>query len=135
GVGVLVSAALTLDNTGTNLSGRLMSGPGAPANLALNNANVNFFGSNLPGALTAESLGTVSLNSGASFLTSRSGGNLGATATLTIGQLSRSPGSTVTFLPGGASGTNQNLNTPFNQVLVNAFGPGVALVNGILPWA
>src|SRR5262249_7577152 len=29
----------------------------------------------------------------------------------------------------------QNLNTPLNKILINTLGTGVALVNGILPWA
>ena len=106
-----------------------------PANLTLNNATFSYLGNNTASVLTADSLGTVAVNSGASFLSSTSGSGVGATAMLTIGTLTRSTGSTLGFLAGGAFGTNQNLNTAFNKILVNALGTGVALVDGILPWA
>ena len=39
-------------------------------------------------------------------------------------------------MPGGtARPPTQNLNTAFNKILINNLGRGVALVNGILPWA
>ena len=69
--------ALTLDNTvlGTspiNMVGRLMSGAN-PANVNLNGATLAILGDSLSGALTNETLGTVTLNSGASFISSQSG--------------------------------------------------------------
>ncbi len=129
--------ALTLDNTGFNVSGRLMSGA-TPANINFNNAVLSFVGNNTPGVLTAETLGTVTLNPGASFISSANGLGVGAMAQLTINTLNRNQGSTLGFLPGVSQNFSQNisnLNTPFNQILVNSFGPGAAMVNGILPYA
>src|SRR5206468_743995 len=102
--------------------------------VTLNGGTVAFLGNNTPGAASAETLGAVAVNAGASFITSQSGGNPGASSALTIGTLTRAPGTTLTFLPGGNAGTNQSLNTPLNKVLVNTLGAGVALVNGIVPW-
>jgi len=135
-----INATLTLDNTGTNLSGRLMSGA-SPANVTLNNALFNFLGNNTPGVVTTETLGTVTLNSGASFFNQLSGSGFGATAVVTVSMLSRNAGSTVSFLPYLNPTTTQTpttgsaLNTAFNRILVSSLGTGAALVNGILPWA
>ena len=105
-----------------------------PANLILNNATLNFLGNNTAGAFTTDSLGTVTLNSGASFIDSTSGLGNGAVANLTIGTLNRNPGTTVSFLPGSTGGLTQNLNTAFNKILINSFGAGAGLINGILPY-
>ena len=53
-----------------------MSGASA-ANVTLNNATLNFLGNNTAGVVTTETLGTVTLNSGASFINSQSGTGLG----------------------------------------------------------
>ena len=142
GATVNYNAELLFDNTvnsggsttGINLTGRFMNGA-IPANVVLNNAVLFFQGNSTPGVLSADTVGTVTANSGASFIDSASGVGQGAMATLTISRLNRNPGSTLTFLPGSTAGFTQNLNTAYNRILVNAFGPGAGLVDGILPWA
>ena len=116
------STTLTLDNSATNQTGRLASGANA-ANVAVNNATLNFLGNNTTGTFTAQTLGTLALNSGASFITSQSGPNIGATANLIIDTLTRSAGSTVSFLPVGNAGTNQNLKAPLTRFWSIRSGP------------
>ena len=142
GATVDYNAELLFDNTvnsggsttGINLTGRFMN-EANPANVLLNNAVLFFQGNSTPGVLSADTVGTVTANSGASFIDSASGVGQGAMATLTISTLNRNPGSTLTFLPGSTAGFAQNLNTTDNKILVNSFGPGAGLIDGILPWA
>src|SRR5262249_30764019 len=123
---------MNIDNTGTNLTGRLMSGA-SPANLVLNNAILNFLGNNTSGVLTPETLGTVTVNSGASFISSQSGSGLGASVTLTIGTLARNTGATVGFMASLNTGAvTAQLNSPNDQILINNLGSGATLINGIL---
>src|SRR5205823_14650839 len=75
----------------------------------------------------------LNVKSGASFVNQTSGSGTGASATLTVGTMTRSAGATVSFV--SISATNQALNSAFNRILVNNLGAGVAMVNGILPWA
>src|SRR5262249_27475442 len=103
--------------------------------LTLNNGVFNYVGNNTPGAASVEALATLGVNSGSSFVNQTSGSGLNASATLTVGALTRNPGSTVSFLPGGTASINNSFNTPFNRILVNTFGAGTTLSNGILPWA
>src|ERR1019366_7602682 len=143
GITEKVNASLTLDNTGTNLTGRLGAAP-----LTLNNATLTFLGNNTPGVLTTETLASVTLNSGSSFINPTSDTGLNAAASLTIGTLNRTTGSTVAFVPGGSVGITGSLNSAFNKILINTPGTGVTTfgtggaANGnttfnsnILPWA
>ena len=61
--------------TGITLVGRLMNGAN-PANVQLNNSTFNFIGSNTPGVLTTDSLGTVTVNSARSYFDQTSGSGL-----------------------------------------------------------
>ena len=153
GVTVNPNAVLTLDNTGTNLTGRFTTSSGASgANLTLNTGTFNFLGNNTVGAATADALGTVAISSGASFIDPTSGTGVGSSSTLTIGTLTRLTGATVSFVPGGTFGINSSLNTPANRILITTLGSGVTTFgttlnnvvgsNGntifnsnILPWA
>src|SRR5207302_1873769 len=86
--------------------------------------------------LTTETLGTITLNTGASYISSQSGSGLGAAVTLTIGTLVRNTGTTVGFMASlNTAAVTAQLNTPFDQILITTLGSGVNLVNGILPWA
>ena len=134
GATVYPNATLTLDNTGTNLTNRFQDSSGA-ADLTLNNGTFNFLGNNTAFAATSDALGTVKISAGSSFFNQTSGSGLGASASLTIGTLTRTAGATVSFVPGGLAGINSSFNTSANRIFVNALGAGAAMINGIFPWA
>ena len=83
-----------------------------------------------------DAVGTVTVNSGASFVSSQSGTGFNASASLTIGTLVRNNGGTLGFMASLNSGSvTAPLNSALDQILINNLGSGAALVNGILPWA
>ena len=125
--------------TGITISGRLMNGAN-PANLTLDNGVFNFLGNNTPGVLSQDALGTVTVNSGASYFNQTSGGAVGASAVFTINTLTRVQGGTLTFLSGGIANINASIGSSLNKILINTLGSGVSLFNtsgnsNILPWA
>ena len=103
---------------------------------------MTYVGSNIAGSFSTETLGTVTLVNGASFISSVTGGTntngSGMMANLIVTTLSRNQGTTVDFLTPGSLGINQPLNSAFNKILINSFGTSptnAGLVNGILPYA
>ena len=133
GVTLNQATTLNLDNNGGtyNITGRLQS-PTGPANVNLNDATLAFVGNNTAYAQSTDTLGTLTLVGGASYVNQTSGSGTGASALLNVGTLARQAGAVVTFLPQGTTGINGNLNTPQSQILITNVP---SLTDGILPWA
>ena len=125
---------LTLDNMAINIPNRIAST--IPIN-SLGATIVNL-GSNIPGAVTNESFGTVNLVQGATAIINVNEG--GGLAQISITNLNRTPGTTVQFLAQEFQLTTNSLNpalgSPQSQIVIGNYSNGNApLVNGILPWA
>ncbi len=143
-------ATLTLDDqsvANANVLNRL--GSAASSNLTLNGGFLNLQGVNLPNVLTNETIGTVTLSTGFSTITTQSGpgtatSSLG-TVSLTVGNLVRNTGTSVDFAAGGSTfGNNPTLGTTAsdaNKIIltnINSAAPALSLQGnggGILPWA
>ena len=116
-----VNATLTLDDSASyNLVSRLNTA----IPITLNGGSFGLLGNNTAGALSAEPVGPITLNSGESTMFAESGSALGALASLTSVSLTRMPGATVYFAPSpvtaavltGVAGLNQNLGTTGDQI-------------------
>ena len=111
---------LTLDNGATLNTNRL------PDNATLKFAGgaMSLQGRNAVGVATTETVGTIHLAQGQSFIRSLTGA--GGTSTFTAGNLVRAPGATVDF-------TGPGLGTATNRFLFTAAPTTVGNNGGILP--
>jgi autotransporter-associated beta strand protein len=118
----LNKAALTLDNSGTNINGRVNA-----AALSLDSGTVTYTGGT--GTAATESFGAVTADAGLSYITATPGSGT-ASAVLTLNSLTRASGAML-----AVSGTNLGTSTnPYGRILVTtALGGTLAPVNGIVP--
>ncbi len=130
-----INTLSSLVNTGTvaaNIANRLYNGTTAIP-IFLNGGNFNYLGYTAQaGVVSTETLGTVTLNSGASTIQTTTGTLLNDGVILTIAGLNRNVGATVNFAAGGTAGFNQPLGSTLNQI---NFTTPPTLTNGILPYA
>ncbi len=114
--GALGSAAsYTINNGGTLwVQSTSTSRINSAATTTLNGGSLTFEGQSGAGVTTAQTFGTVVLNSGACTINSYSGGS-GGINQLTISNLIRNPGATLTFI-----GENTTLGSSTNQVFLNS---------------
>ena len=112
------AGTLTLDNTvvitGSNdeqMSSRLGTAP-----ITLNGGTLNFNGSNTANTVTTETIGTITLNSGASTIQASNGTGSAAAAMLTAAGLVRKAGATVYFSASAAAASARALGSASNQI-------------------
>ncbi|MDW8267412.1 MAG: autotransporter-associated beta strand repeat-containing protein, partial [Gemmataceae bacterium] len=118
---VNAGATLLLDNTTLNNPNRLRDA----GTITLLGGTLSYLGA--PGALSAETIGTIVLGTGASVIQSVSGLNAGTVQLVSSGLVRSVGNGTVDFQAG-----TTNIGTPTNQVV---FTNAPALSGGILPFA
>ncbi|HEX3149406.1 MAG TPA: autotransporter-associated beta strand repeat-containing protein, partial [Gemmataceae bacterium] len=121
------SGSVTLDNGAINLQ-RFTNGT-AP-NVTFNTGSFTYVANNSPGAVSAETVGTVTLNSGQSTINSGyTAAPVATSSTLTFTSLVRNTGATVNFVggTGNVSPLGVTTGSTTNQLLVNS---GLTSTNG-----
>ncbi len=135
GILVSVNAALTFDNTGTNLADRL----GDTIPIALYGGTINYLGNNTAGASSTETVAPDYPDRRPQHHQLDQRHRHWAPAN--IASNDRQPGRASRAAPWLSSpparilAVNQPLNSTFNKVVVNSFGANSGLINGILPYA
>ena len=133
GPGTIASSTVTVNENATltlndSASATIATRTPTTALLALNGGNVSLVGSNTANTTTAETIGTLQLNSGASTVATVAGTGTGDATKLTFTNISRTAGATVNFLGG-------NLGSSTDQVLFTNAPTLVGNNGGIVPYA
>ncbi len=131
-VDVLVGATFTLDDTNVNLPNRLSSS----ATIALNGGTLAYLGNSLNAVSSTQTVGVISLGSGANTLSVTAGSGISSAAILTSAGLLRDVGATVNFVGATAPLGGATTQIQFTSAIsAAANGPFANLTNSVLPWA
>ena len=135
--------SLTLDNTAVNIAGTSTLGTGrltnssAKPNLTFNAGSFSFIANNTPGAASSENVGSITLATGQSTITTgyAAAAASGATSVVIAASLveTASSGATVNFF--GGTGNVTPLGTSTNMLLFTTAPTTVGTGGGILPYA
>ena len=131
-VNVRVGATFTLDDSNVNLPNRLSSS----TTIALNGGTLAYLGNNQNAVSSTQTVGIISLGSGANTISVTAGAGISSTAILTGAALLREAGATVNFV--GATGPLGSATTQIlfqSPITAAANAPFVSLTNSILPFA